>query len=179
MNPTIVIEQELGKSIRIVEGLGPGVEGRYEVNADGTSIVIDDDGIVSTAYSVVFIDAENPADATIFSDHLTPAVANPKLKDKPYKIYRTPAGTAFVYDIDPGTNVGSYIRLGQASISEWHVKGVTNTFTLPTVPPNNRIALHVNGVLYSNDVYTLTGTLVEWSGSFDIATYDTVSVFFF
>jgi hypothetical protein len=177
--PTIVIEQELGKSIRIVEGLGPGVAGRYEVNADGKSIVIEDDGTVSTAYSVVFIDAENPADATIFSDHLTPAVANPKLKDKPYKIYRSPNGTAFVYDVDPDTGVGSYIMLGQASISEWHVTGVTNNFTLPTLPPNNRIALHVNGVLYSDSVYTLSGTSVEWSGSFDIATYDTVSVFFF
>jgi hypothetical protein len=69
--------------------------------------------------------------------------------------------------------------LGQASIGEWHVTGVTNTFTLPTLPPNDRIALHVNGVLYSDSVYTLSGTLVEWSGSFDIATYDTVSVFFF
>lgn len=179
MTPTVVIEQELGKSIKIVDGLGPGVEGRYEVNADGTSIVIDDDGTVSTAYSVVFTNTEDPSTSTIFSDHLTPAVANPTLKNKPYKIYRTPSGSAFVYDVDPDTDIGQYVALGQAVIREWRVTGVTNNFSLPYIPPNNRIMLYVNGVYYDETNYALAGQAVSWSGPFTIEPYDTVKIFFF
>jgi len=179
MNPTVVIEQELGGSIRIVDGLGPGVEGRYEVNVDGKSIIIEDDGSVSTAYSVVFMNSEDPASATIFSDHLTPAIANPKLKNKPYKLYRAPSGTTYVYDVDPDTNIGTYIPIGQAAISEWRTTGLSNNFTLPTTPVNGRIGLFINGVHYDDTVYAIAGTSVSWSGSFPIEPSDNIKVFFF
>jgi hypothetical protein len=169
----------LGKSIKVIEGLGPGVAGRYEVNIDGTSLVMEEDGALSTAYSVVFTNDEDPASATILSDHLTPAVANPKLKNKPYQIYRTPSGSAFIYDVDPDTEVGQYVALGQAAIREWRVTGVTNNFTLPYTPPNSRIMLFINGVHYDEVNYALTGTAVSWAGPFPIESYDTVKVFFF
>jgi hypothetical protein len=178
-NPTVVIEQELGKSIKVVSGLGPGVSGRYEINIDGKTVLMDANGVISAGYSVVYMDAENPANATIFSDHLTPAIADSKLKNQLYKIYRAPSGTAYIYDIDPVTSIGTYLQLGQAAISEWVVTGVTNSFTLPTTPVNNRIALYVNGVYYDDTNYTLTDTAVVWSGSFNIDPPDTVKVFFF
>ena len=179
MTPTVVIEQELGKSIKIIDGLGPGIAGRYEVNVDGTSLVIDEAGVVSTAFSLVFINNEVPSQATIFSNHYTPAVADPRLAAKPYKIYRTPSGSSFIYDIDPETNIGQYFLLGQAAIREWRVFGLTsNQFDLPHSPPNDRIMLFINGVHYDETQYTLVGTSVTWSGSFNIEPFDTVKVFF-
>lgn len=178
-SPRVVIEQELGKSIKIVEGLGPGVAGRYELNVDGTSLVIEEDGTVSTAYSVVFINSENPVSASIFSDHLTPAVANPKLRNKPYKIYRTPTGTTFVYDVDPTTGAGQYIALGQVSIQEWRASGLSGNFSLPLEPPKDRIMLFINGVYYDDTYYDLSGIQVNWTGPFPIEPCDAVKVFFF
>jgi hypothetical protein len=176
---TVVIEQELGKSIKIVEGLGPGVAGRYEVNVDGTSLVVDGDGILSTAFSIVFIDTEDPLLATIFSNHFTPALSDPRLAAKPYKIYRTPSGSSYIYDVDPTTYFGNYLRLGQATISEWRVSGLTsNSFNLPYVSPNNRIMLFINGVHYDDSQYTLSAMSVVWAGSFNIEPYDMVKILF-
>ena len=176
-NPTVVIEQELGKSIKIIEGLGPGVSGRYEVNVDNTSLVIDDQGVVSTAYSVVFVDKEDVASSTIFSHHLTPAVSDPRLINKPYKIYRTPSGSAYIYDVDPVTGIGAYLPLGQATIREWRTSGVTNTFDLPYQPSGN-IMLFINGTLYDDQVYSISGVTVSWSGSFPIEPSDSIKIFF-
>jgi hypothetical protein len=176
---TVVIEQELGKSIKIVEGLGPGVAGRYEVNIDGTSLVADASGVLSTAFSIVFIDNEDPALASIFSNHYTPALADPRLAAKPYKIYRTPSGSSYVYDVDPITGIGGYLKLGSTNISEWRVSGLaSNSFDLPYVPPNNRIMLFINGVHYDDSQYTLSETSVVWAGSFDIEPFDMVKVLF-